>query len=85
MRRLIEGLLGVVVVGGMIWQGISSASAGQGSQKNWDFESDQPGKIARGFISVNQDPRRQEVAHAAHHDGGAQNHLLPRWNEVPRN
>ncbi len=51
MRRLIEGLLGAAVLGALTWQGISSAPAGQSSRKNWDFESDQPGKIARGFAT----------------------------------
>lgn len=32
-------------------QGAGIAPAGQGSKKTWNFESDEPGKIARGFTS----------------------------------
>jgi 3-keto-disaccharide hydrolase len=44
-------LLVSTLIGMLLWVGSGSVPAEQGAKKNWDFESDQPGKIARGFIS----------------------------------
>ena len=39
------------LMGMLLWRGAGSVPAEQGAKKKWDFESEQPGKIARGFIS----------------------------------
>ena len=51
MRRLPGRLLGLSVLGAFLWQGMSLAPAGQESKKNWNFDSDETGKIARGFTN----------------------------------
>ena len=51
MRRLIAMRLGMALLGAVMWQGMNPALAGQASKKTWNFESDEPGKIAKGFTS----------------------------------
>jgi hypothetical protein len=51
MRRLPGRLLGLSVLGAFLWQGMSSAPAGPESKKTWNFDSDETGKIARGFTN----------------------------------
>jgi hypothetical protein len=52
MRRLIAMRLGMALLGAVMWQGMNPALAGQASKQTWNFESDEPGKIARGFTSA---------------------------------
>jgi hypothetical protein len=51
MRRSIAMLFGMALLGAVMWQGMNSAPAGQVSKQTWNFESDEPGKIAKGFTS----------------------------------
>jgi hypothetical protein len=51
MRRLIAMRFGMALLGAVMWQGMNPALAGQASKKTWNFESDEPGKIAKGFTS----------------------------------
>jgi Domain of Unknown Function (DUF1080) len=51
MRRLLETLVGKALLVTLCWHVMILASAGQGSKKNWNFESDEPGKVASGFTS----------------------------------
>ena len=49
MRQITDTVIRTVLVGALSWHGASTLRAGQSSKKTWDFESDEPGKIARGF------------------------------------
>jgi hypothetical protein len=51
MHRSIAMLFGMALLGAVMSQGMNSAPAGQVSKKTWNFESDEPGMIAKGFTS----------------------------------
>ena len=51
MRRLIESLLGVALLGVLMLHGRARLRHRMGRSKTWNFESDEPGKIAAGFTS----------------------------------
>jgi len=52
MNRPLGMLFVTVLAGGILsFLGAGRAPAEQGSTKTWDFESDQPDKIAQGFTS----------------------------------
>jgi Domain of Unknown Function (DUF1080) len=82
MRRLIEFVLRTALLCALVWHGMSWAFAGQESKKIWNFESDDPGKIAQGFTSevgtweVVRDGDNKVLAQKANNDDDTFNVVL---------
>ena len=51
MRRSIAMRFGMALLGAVLSQGMNSTPAGQVSKRIWNFESNEPGMIAKGFTS----------------------------------